>query len=249
MDQQPQFPQDRRSRNNPQTQRGTPSRRPADIPSLDDGVFELYDSVNDAIGYFSHFEQDFRQDIHRIRNYCEKQLLEEVWASKVHPPTSGQRSRRTQHEVDSNFDGPDGELPTFRSTMKQLVISLGGALAAAESFRPSQRRPSRYSLEDAAKIRQQLHRSNQSLRKSLSLVIDRRSEMETVHTELEMLRIFLGRNGAEEGGGGNDPGHVQGGGGRQRRGEGDEGDTQWGGAEEQAEEWGGGQEDGKGEPV
>ncbi|KAL8930436.1 MAG: hypothetical protein Q9208_000620 [Pyrenodesmia sp. 3 TL-2023] len=254
MDQQPPYPPDVRARNQPRNHHGIPSRRPAEHPSLEDGIIELFDSVNDAIQFFSHFEQDFRQDTHRIQTYCEKPLLEEVWASKIRPQASGQRGMRKQHDGDSNFDRPDARIPTFRDTMKELVSSLEGALTAAESYRVSQRRPSRYSLEDAAKIRQQLRRSDHNLRKSFAIVGKRRSEMETVNTELEMLRVFLSRNGAEEGRGGCDPGHSRGGGGRQWRGGDDmrdcgntEGDTAWEERGEQVEEYSGGYVDGQGE--
>ncbi|KAL8751975.1 MAG: hypothetical protein Q9184_005883 [Pyrenodesmia sp. 2 TL-2023] len=252
MDQQPSYPPDGRVRNQQRIQHGAPSRRPAETPFLEDGIIELFDSVNDAIQFFANFEQDFRQDTHRIQTYCEKPLLEEVWGSKIRPQASGQRGMRKQHDVDSNFDRPDGRIATFRDTMKELVSSLEGALTAAESYRVSQRRPIRYSLEDAAKIRQQLRRSDHNLRKSFAIVGNRRSEMETVNTELEMLRVFLSRNGAEEGRGGDDRRHGRGGGGGQRRSGDDmrdggnpEGATAWEGRGEQAEEYSGEYDDGQ----
>lgn len=253
MDQQPSYPPDGRARNPQRTQHGTSSRRPAEAPSLEDGIVELFDSVNHAIQFFSHFQQDFRQDTHRIQPYCEKELLEEVWGSKIRPPATGQRGMRKQYDRDRSFDGPDPEVPTFRGTMNELVSSLEGTLTAAETYRVSQRRPSRYSLEDAAKIRQQLRRSDHNLRKSFAIVGKRRSEMETMNTELEMLRVFLSRNGAEEGWEGDDPGHGRGGGGRQRRVGDDmrdcgnpEGDTAWEERGEQVEEYSGGYDDGQG---
>lgn len=253
MDQQPSYHPDGRARNQPRTHRGTSSRRAAEAPSLEDGIIELFDSVNHAIDFFSHFEQEFRQDTHRIQTYCEQGLLEEVWGSKVHPQATGQRGMRKQHDRDRNFDGPDAEIPTFRDTMNELVSSLDGALSAAESYRVSQRRPSRYSPEDAAKIRQQLRRSDHNLRRSFAIVGKRRSEMETVNTELEMLTVFLSRNGAEEGRRRDDPGHSRAGGGRTRRGGDDmrhsgnaEGDTAWEEGGEQVEEYSGGYGDGQG---
>ncbi|KAL8897249.1 MAG: hypothetical protein Q9207_007308 [Kuettlingeria erythrocarpa] len=254
MDQQPSYQPDGRARNQPRTHYGTPtSGRAPEASFLEDGIIELFDSVNHAIDFFSHFEHDFRKDTHRIQTYCEQGLLEEVWGSKVRPQAAGQRGgMRKQHDRDRNFDGPDAEIPTFRDTMNELVSSLEGTLSAAESYRVSQRRPSRYSLEDAAKIRQQLRRSDHNLRRSFAIVGKRRSEMETVNTELEMLRVFLSRNGAEEARRRSDPRHSRAGGGRPRRGGDDmrhssnaEGDTAWEEGGEQVEEYSGGYGDGQ----
>lgn len=245
MHQQPAFPPNERARNHSHAKRDTPGRRPTEIPSLEDAIIDLYDSVDDAIQYFSHFEQDFRQDTHRIRNYCDKGLLEAIWASKVHPQTSAQRSSRTHSEAEANYDGHE----TCRGTMKQLLSALGAALAAAEDFRPSQRRPSRYSPDDAMKIRVQLHRSYQNLRKSFSMLTQRRSEMETVNTELEMLRVFLSRNGAEEREVGNGRRQAQAIPDRQMNEGVYERETAWEGTGEQVEEWDGGHEGGQGESL
>ncbi|KAL8832421.1 MAG: hypothetical protein Q9170_004879 [Blastenia crenularia] len=200
MDQQSAFAPDGRARNRPPVQYATTSRKAVEQVSLEDGINDLFNFVNDAIQYFARFERDFHQDIHQIREYCDKGLLEAVWTQKVHPIEKQSRDRRGSSRSNNFGDhhAADHESPTFRNTMRQMLSDLDAALAAAESFRPSQRRPSRYSGEDASKIRQQLHRSYQSLKKSFLLVMNRRLEMETVNTELEMLRVFLSRNGAKE---------------------------------------------------
>ncbi|KAI4129814.1 MAG: hypothetical protein LQ338_002065 [Usnochroma carphineum] len=245
------FPPDGRARNHPHTQRSTADRRPMESLSLEDGITELYDSVNDAIQYFFHFDQDFRQDTQRIRAYCDKNLLEAVWTSKVHPQTQSQHNRRGQFDVEGSHDRSSPASATFRSTIKQLLKALGVVVTAAEEFRPSQRRPSRYTSDDAAKIRQQLQRSFQNLRRSFAIVMQRRLEMETVNTELEMLRVFLSRNGAEVADDRVRRGHVRGEGERHQKVEFDmqgeevyeeEGgqSQEWGAAPEQAQDGGGG---------
>ncbi|KAL8931933.1 MAG: hypothetical protein Q9216_007020, partial [Gyalolechia sp. 2 TL-2023] len=221
--------------------------------SLEDGISNLYDSVDDAIQHFSHIEHDFDQDTHRIRNYCTKRVLDALWMQKVRPaenmPHDRQRNAPTRGHPGEQEDASQSA-PSLRNTIRQLMSSLGAALASAEQFHPSQRRPSRYSADDAVKIRQQLHRSYQSLRKSFSVVMEKRSEMESLKTELEMLRVFLSRNGADEnrdGGGGGGGGFARvGGSGRHRGGAPHEEHDEhaWDERGEQGQEWGGGTEEG-----
>ncbi|KAL8722439.1 MAG: hypothetical protein Q9225_001061 [Loekoesia sp. 1 TL-2023] len=195
------FPHDGRTRHGPPAQYGTTGRKAAEQLSLEDGIAYLFDSVSETIEYCSQFQEEFHQDIYRISSYCEKRLLEAVWMQKVRPvdKASRDRQRNARYDDSGNHGGADYEPPTFRNIMRQLLSALTAALTAAEDFRPSQRRPSRYSVDDATKIRQQLHRSYQNLRKSFTVVMERRSEMESVNTELEMLRVFLSRNGADQG--------------------------------------------------
>ncbi|KAL9024147.1 MAG: hypothetical protein Q9196_006729 [Gyalolechia fulgens] len=249
LDQQPAFPHDGRDPRRLGSQHGPRSRMPPQRISLEDGISDLYDSVDDAIQSFAHFEQEFDQDIHDIRNYCEKRLLEAVWMQKICPveKTSRDRQRHTRLGNAAEQGEANRSSPSLRSTMRQLMSSLDTALATAEDFHPSPRRPSRYTVEDAVKIRQQLLRSYQSLRKSFSIVVEKRSEMESLNTELEMLRVFLSRNGAEENrdGGGGGPARVAGG--RNRRGtEEVDAERAWDEAGEPTQGWGGAEEDGHG---
>lgn len=198
LEQQLPFSHNGRARHRLPTQDGTTGRKAAEQLSLEDGITDLFASVNETIEYFFQFQEEFHQDVYRISNYCEKRLLEAVWMQKVRPVDKANR-RNARYDQSGNQGGPGYGPTTFRNVMRQLLSALTAALTAAEDFRPPQRRPSRYSADDASKIRQQLHRSYQNLRKSFSVVMERRSEMESVNTELEMLRLFLSRNGADEG--------------------------------------------------
>lgn len=182
-----------------------PSRRSKgqDV-SLEDGIGELFESVNEAIKLFGYFDHDYQQDVQRIRRYCDQHLIDAVWMQKVRgSPREGRTGGgRRRGDLDDELEREERtQPPNLRNTMKQVLSTMDMALDAVESFRPSQRRPSRHTPEDVAKIRKQLHRTYQNLRKSFSVVLERRSEMEHVTTELEMLSLFLGRNGAS---GGND---------------------------------------------
>ncbi|KAI4114882.1 MAG: hypothetical protein LQ345_004422 [Seirophora villosa] len=241
--QQPPFPRDGRAPEHPRAQRSVRGRRPAESISLEDGMNHLYAAVNDAIHYFARFDHEFRQDTHLIRNYCGKRLIEAIWASKVRPHTQSQ----SQHGQRARFEDEyirEGPVSDFESAMERLLFSLRAALTAAEEFRPSQRRPSRFSAEGVARIQKQVHRTFQNIRRSYTIVMERRSEMETVNTELEMLRVFLSRNGAEEGRRRDDPEQFREGGARPPRGDSElEGGSHTEESVEQLEEWTGGKAD------
>ncbi|KAL8858699.1 MAG: hypothetical protein Q9178_004787 [Gyalolechia marmorata] len=234
------------------SQRKMPSRRSKEHnTSLEDGIQDLFEAINEGIDLFTHFTQDYQQDVERISRYCDKHLIDAIWMEKVR----GSPRDTKEGRAGRRRGGPDRELqreermepPALRSMMKQLLSSIETTVNAVDDFRPSQRRPSRYKPEDIAKIRQQLNRSYQNLRRSFPLVMDRRSEMEHVTTEMEMLGLFLGRNGAE----GNADSGPRGGGPpseRRRTGESEVGgpSAYGGGMDEPTEEWSGGQGAGPG---
>ncbi|KAL8806699.1 MAG: hypothetical protein Q9223_004515 [Gallowayella weberi] len=226
-----------------------PSRRSKDRDvSLENGMSELFDCVNEAIRFFGDFDHDYQQDIQRIRRYCDQRLIDAVWMQKAQGgPREGRAGGRRRGDQDDEIEreGPP-QLPTLRNTMKQLKSTMETAIDAVENFRASQRRPSRHTLEDVAKIRKQLHRTYQNLRRSFLGVLKKRSEMEHVTTELEMLSLFLGRNGAADGNEGGRCGNRsvgQGAGGRQMVGSEVGGQSAYGAEmDAPAEEWSGGQD-------
>ncbi|KAL8964782.1 MAG: hypothetical protein Q9183_004221 [Haloplaca sp. 2 TL-2023] len=242
---------DRRTRRNDiPSQRGASTRKQATAASLEDSIAELFEAVNDAITQFDHFDQDFQKDVHRLRSYCSDRVIEAVWIQKVSPkePKNRDRRRDRQNRDDDDNDArrDDSQSPGLRGTIDSLLEDLTTALRAADEYRPSSRNPGRYKAEDVSKIRQQLHRSYQNLRKSFSIVTERHSEMETVTTELEMFRLFLSRNGGEEGQGGADRRRL---GGKNIRDDGFGGGHNqgaFGEDDDQGEEWNGGQAAGQG---
>ncbi|KAL8708402.1 MAG: hypothetical protein Q9220_006692 [cf. Caloplaca sp. 1 TL-2023] len=214
--------------------------------SLEDAIASLYECAHDAKRHFEDFHQDFKRDIRGIQEYCSQRIIDAVWTQKVrgggggghrdhHDVQAEGRGSGRQHDGRPPADQQHQQDPSLRSTMKALLSATGSAVGAAEDFRPSQRRPSRYTLDDVSKIRQQLHRSHQNLRKSFGVLMGSRSEMEHVTTELEMLLLFLSRNGAGDGNGGNY--EVGGSARRQRMGAAVEDDGTYGEVEEQVEEW------------
>lgn len=256
LDQQSQFGNEGRPRRiSSQNQRGPLGRISTGTAPLEDGIADLFHAVNDAIQEFGQFDQDFRQDVKRIRIYCNERIIEAVWMYKVSPRGSKSRNRQQRgklREVD-DFDGADHQPPGLQDIMEHLMRSLEEVLNAVDAFRPSQRRPSRYSSEDVSKIRQQLHRAYENLRRSSSIITQHHSEMETVTTELEMLRLFLSRKGAEEDG--HEAGHEagaarfhEGGGRRQVTQSGLQSQGAYGDDGDQAQEWDGGQTDQQGKP-
>ena len=243
---------DRRTRrSDPPSQRGASTRKHIAAASLEDSIAYLFEAVNDAITQFDHFDQAFQKDVHRLRSYCSDRLVEAVWIQKVSPKESKNRDRRRdrQHRDDDDDANRDvSQSAALRGTVDSLLEDLTAALRAADEYRPSQRNPGRYKAEDVSKIRQQLHRSYQNLRKSFSIVTERHSEMETVTTELEMFRLFLSRNGGDEGQGRADKGRL---GANNVRDHGHGGGHDHGTFEEdddQGEEWNGGHAAGQGKP-
>ncbi|KAL8706578.1 MAG: hypothetical protein Q9201_000391 [Fulgogasparrea decipioides] len=200
LDQQSPFLGDGRGRYNSQSQRERPGRLSTESVTLEDGVVDLFHAVNDAIQQFGHFEQDYDRDVQRIRSYCDKELIEAVWMQKLAPRAISRDRQRERYGGPDERDKAEHQPLNLRGTMKQLLSTLGAALHAAEDFRPSQRRPSRYSPDDVSEVRQYLHKAYHSLRKSFSTIVEHRSKIGKVNTELEMLRVFLSRNGAEESG-------------------------------------------------
>ncbi|KAI4271196.1 MAG: hypothetical protein LQ337_006174 [Flavoplaca oasis] len=179
--------------------------------SLDDGMQDLSETVNKAIGFFSHFSQDYLQDIQRISRYCHRRIIESIWTEKTRGGPRDTRDRRAdrrrgeppEHDMDRE---ERMQPPSLGKSMDQLLLCIRDTIRAAEGFRPSQRRPSRYKTGDVSKIRQQLSRAYSSLQGSYPKAMDKYSEMEHVTTELEMLRVFLeskgARGGADRGAGG-----------------------------------------------
>ncbi|KAL8645764.1 MAG: hypothetical protein Q9226_007153 [Calogaya cf. arnoldii] len=218
--------------------------------SLGDAIQDLYESVMEAIGFLNDFARDYQQDIHRISRYCDKRFIDEVWKQKARGnprDTRDTRDKRAgQRGGESEYDGDRQERvqpPSLPNTLDQLLSTIESATRAAEDLLRSQRRSSRYKTDDAVKIRQQLQRSYQNLQSSCDVVMRKRSEIEQIITELQILKVVLERNGA-----GGDAGRSAGGGGRPggRRGmsqsEGGGQNAYEGGADEPLEEWDGGQE-------
>ena len=238
------------------SQRGVASRRPRDQDvSLDDGVQDLFEIANRAIEFFIHFSEDYQQDVQRISRYCHRRTVDGIWAEKTRSSPrdtrDGRADRRRGEPPEHEMDREERtQAPSLGKAMNQLLSGIYNTIRAVEEFRASQRRPSRYKTDDVAKIRQQLSRAYSSLQASFPKVMDRRSEMEHVTTELEMLRVFLESKGA---GGDADRGAGGGGrpGGRRVMDQGVEGgqDTYGGEVDEPEEEWDGGQEPEKSEPI
>lgn len=236
------------------SQRGVASRRPREQDvSLDDGVQDLFETVNKAIGFFTHFSQDYQQDVQRISRYCHRRTVDGIWAEKTRSSPrdtkDGRADRRRGEPSEYDMDREERmQPPSLGKSMNHLLSGINNTIRAAEEFRPSQRRSSRYKTDDVAKIRQQLSRTYSSLQGSFPKVMDRRSEMEHVTTELEMLRVFLESKGA-----GSDADRCGGGrqGGRREMDQGVEGshDTYEEDMNEVEEEWGGGQESEQGKPI
>ncbi|KAL8952561.1 MAG: hypothetical protein Q9222_001551 [Ikaeria aurantiellina] len=219
-----------------------PRRRRSPVRlSLEDAMTSLYECATEARAHFDDFHQDFKRDIRGIQEYCNQRIIDAVWAQKVR---GGHRDHdaQTERRGSGRHDGHPAEQQdvSLRSTMKALLSTTSTAAGAAEDFRPSQRRPSRYTPDDVSKIRHQLHRSHQNLRKSFGVLMGSRSEMEHVTTELEMLLLFLSRNGAGDATHSNyEPGAKIG---RQRMGATIDDDGPYGESGEQVEEWTGPQE-------
>ncbi|KAL8767579.1 MAG: hypothetical protein Q9209_005951 [Squamulea sp. 1 TL-2023] len=230
------------------SQRGIPKRRSKEHDiSLEDGVQDLFHSVNEAIDLLSHLDRGFQQDVQRIRVYCDERLINAIWMEKVRGiPRETRDGRIGRHRGGHDEEIETGEQrqsTSLRSTIKQLLSTIEIALDAAHHFRASQRRSSRYKPDDVAKIGQQLTRTYENLRKSFPVVMQRSSEMGHITTELEMLGVFLGRNVPRNTmeGGPRDGGHP----GARRRAD----DSDFGGQgaygnelDEPAEEWSGGQD-------
>ncbi|KAL9041764.1 MAG: hypothetical protein Q9180_001065 [Flavoplaca navasiana] len=222
--------------------------------SLDDGMQDLFETVNKAIGLFSHFSQDYQQDIQRISRYCHRRIVESIWVEKTRSgprdTRDGRADRRRGEPPAHDMDREERmQPPSLGKSMDQLLSGIRNTIKAAEEFRPSQRRTSRYKADDVAKIRQQLSRAYSSLQGSWPKAMDKYSEMEHSTTELEMLRVFLESKGAR--------GDVDRGAGgvrlvdRRVMDQGVEGGQGAYGGEmdEPEEEWDGGQESEQGEPI
>ncbi len=245
-----------RSGHHHSSQRGAAGHRSRERNvSLDDGMQDLFGIVNQAIGFFNHFSQDYQQDIQQISRYCHRRVVESIWAEKTRngprDTRDGRADRRRGEPPEHDMDRDERvQPPSLGKSMDQLLSGISNTIRAAEEFRPSQRRPSRYRTDDVAKIRQQLSRAYSSLQGSCLKVMDKYSEMEHVTTELEMLRVFLESKGA-----GGDVDRGAGGGvrpsGRRMMDQGVEGgqDAYGGEMDEPEEEWDGGQESEQGEPV
>lgn len=170
--------------------------------SLDDAVDNLLAVVNDAMGFYKHFEQDFYHDTQRI-SYVDAHTIDEIWMQKVRPTQKRARGGRLpQTERSDDLGQGDREASlSFRSIGKQLLKSVNWAFDVAMSAKSSRSRDgSRYSPEEVSKIHYHLKKTSPSIERSLLAVHQRISEMQPLLTELEMFSLFLSRNKAHDGG-------------------------------------------------
>ncbi|KAL8998158.1 MAG: hypothetical protein Q9169_002712 [Polycauliona sp. 2 TL-2023] len=224
--------------------------------SLEDSIQDLFESVNEALGYFAHFVQEYDTDIQRINHYCHESITDAIWKAKARGPPPPREShdgrgsgRRRGGESEHDREGQERRKPqSIHGSLGQLLSSMDTTIRAASEFRPSQRRPSRYKPDDVAGIQQHLLRAYGSLDRLYPVVVEKRSKMKPVMTELEMLGVSL-RNHVD--GGATDRGA---GGGRRSDGRRDMGQRETGGQDdyggdvnEPEEEWDGGQEPTQGE--
>ncbi|KAL9040792.1 MAG: hypothetical protein Q9214_004341 [Letrouitia sp. 1 TL-2023] len=173
--------------------------------SLDDAVDDLLAVVHDAMDFYKRFEQDFYHDTRRI-SYVDAHTIGEIWMQKVTPTQKRARGGRQPHsERSDDLSHGDREASlSFRSIRKQLLKSINRAFEVAMSVKSSRSRDgSRYSSEEASKIRYHLEKTSPSIERSLLAVHERISEMQPLLTELEMFSLFLSRNKAH------DEGHVK----------------------------------------
>ncbi|KAL8663313.1 MAG: hypothetical protein Q9202_003949 [Teloschistes flavicans] len=237
-------------RHNSLSQRGRPGRRSSELVSLEDSVVQLSQCVIAAMATFNKIEVDFDQDIHRIRRYCDKGLIEEIWMQKVRPRNRSRNHRHGQPGEAEDLDRNERQSPGLRETMKQLYPALGAALSAAENFRPSQRKPTPYSSEDVRNIHKRLNKANKDFGDHWRSILESHSEFGRMRTTLDELRTFLSHNGGEFGRNQGDSVRFDD---RSSRGAHAESDAQgragYGEDDEHMEEYSGGQNNGEGKPT
>ncbi|KAL8672102.1 MAG: hypothetical protein Q9168_003434 [Polycauliona sp. 1 TL-2023] len=234
------------------SQRGTPGGRRSKEHevSLEEGIQELFDSANEAIGFFTRFEQDFNGDVQRISRYCSERITDAIWKAKAreapresHDGRAGRR-RGGENERDSERQERRQPPPSLGNSLGQLLSGIEDTVRIAEEFRPSQRRPSRYKPEDVAGIRRHLARAYRALHELFPDFIEKSSKMKPVVTELEILVVSLkghvagndadrGAGGGRRSGGGRDMGQRETGGQKSYGGEEDEPEEEWDGGQQQ----------------
>lgn len=153
--------------------------------SREEAISALLGATKKALNFLSWLKDDFHQEIRGVQAYAGPEVINDLWIYKV-DISNGYRRPRDQSS--QRRDRQDQEPPKseFNVVAKGLIQSLRSAIAATEcSPNPI--------------ITRNLQHANNDMGELLRSVGSKFELLDRLLTELEMLSVFLQRNGAYAG--------------------------------------------------
>lgn len=146
--------------------------------SCEEAMNALLKATDKTQEFLSQFKDDFDQDIRSVESYASPEMINELWCSKVEVGDGHHHSARSrsQDQVPLNF----------RDVVRGLYKSLKSAISSTNP-----------KLDHA--VARKLHHANDDMWQLLQDVAVDSKLMNELMTELEMLTVFLERNGARAG--------------------------------------------------
>ena len=151
--------------------------------SLRQAIDELSEATTTALSSLSRLKDDFRREARGIQAYADDRILTHLWTSKLRLSTS--KTPKTKVQRESNRKDEGRSVAGFDDMADTLVKSLRVASVATRSG------PDR-------SISKKLQTVGRDVEPLLDEVPKSYGAVDQLLTELEMLRVFLERNGAKK---------------------------------------------------
>ena len=154
-------------------------------PILDD----LDHLLQDAMTFYRKFQQDFLQDIHSIESYTDEDLLSRILIAKARASKSPRRQSRGDLAHPGDTQGSASLESPFHTWKQALIEGMRRAVNEIAYCRPG------YDNIPGL-VRSQISKTCKTITPALQIRNISISNLNTLATHLEMLSIFLNRNGA-----------------------------------------------------
>ena len=154
---------------------------------IEDVLEGLGHRIQDALSFYHELQQDFSNDVHRIRRYAPEELLSYILQAKIasmNSPEQRRRRSRRSTEPQKYAESDRG----FYTVQKVLIATLRRADADLKSCKCT-------SEIDPALVSQQIKKTYKAIHPSLNAANVRIPDVKILATELEMLLVFLKRQG------------------------------------------------------
>ena len=143
--------------------------------SPQEAIDSLHDNLTDFLMYVTHLRDEFTGDVNLVKQYASPKDMESLWVSKV--DESDGRGRN--HSNAASNTGYRSRRTLLKRCLHVAIMMTGTSKSEKDTV-----------------LAQKLHGMGKGIMKLLHDAAHDQSSVEHLLTELEMLRIFLDRNGA-----------------------------------------------------
>jgi len=153
--------------------------------SREEAISALFKATQDALTFLSRFKDDFDREVRDVQAYASPEVIDHLWINKVRI-SNGHRGPRAPSAQSQDREDREPPKSNFKSVAKGLDQSLHSAILASRSN------------PDPTIVRK-LHHADNDIGALFRDVAEDFGLLDGLTTELEMLAIFLQRNGARAG--------------------------------------------------